>query len=330
MKKIAEEDFLIAPDEELREMYKAAKKKQRLLALSMLVTGVLAAVSLFDLITSIIRLGHFSSNTADLVFFFAMTAAFVATSAIYCDTPRKQTVLAVSAITVQVLLYPALLILGTGQGTHDTVVGYVRSAGVPVGTGQLVLQFVMIVLSAGANILGHDVIRELEELKKHPRFPFSNTLSDESYIHRADSESAVRFIENTADGAQVTSVGHEEFLEGEKKAFEVPVPDPAGNLQQHRKIYRPREKSETAYTMDNLKNMYIDDGLQNGELTGPELERLFMEEIRSKKLKDPPSEEFFQQTPMIYRTKKDGSTSIEHREPGSVPAGEKDSRSVLP
>ena len=81
--------------------------------------------------------------------------------------------------------------------------------------------------------------------------------------------------------------------------------------------------------MDNLKNMYLGDMSDTGELTSDELEKKLWAETAPKKPKEPEPEDFFQQSPIIWRTNKDGSSSPERREPGSKPVGEKDSRSVL-
>ena len=317
--KLAHDDFLIAPDEELRKCYKSAKRMQRLLALPLLVSGGLFAVSVIDLITDILRMGHFSSSVADGVFAFAMGAAFVSMTSVFSEEPRRQTVLALVPLTVQVLLYPALLILDSKEGTHDKVLGDLQHAGIPVGAGQMTLQLVMILLSIIVFLLGRPVIRDIRELKKHPRFPFNNVLKDESIIHRTDAKGVLKIIDSSLNGSRVTQVEGEEYLEGEAKTYEKPAPDPSENFQQHKKIYRPREKSETAYTMDNLKNMYFDDGLENGELTGAELEKLLGSETRPKKPKEPEPEDFFQQAPIIYRPNKDGSVTIDHRTPGDEP-----------
>ena len=309
------DDLMILPDDELLELYKSAKRKQRFLALSLFVSGALLLLAVIDLITDIVRLGHFSSSVADTIFAFSMAAAFVALTAVFSENTRRQTVQALAAITVQVLLIPAPLILDTKDGTHDAVVDLVRQAGIPVGSPQMSLQLAMLLLSVLVTVFARSVIRDLEQLRSHPRFPFRNRLKDESYIHRADSEGVLRFIENTINGGEVTQVGGEEFLEGEAKPFEPPAPDPAEALQQHKKIYRPRERSETAYTMDNLKNMYFDDGLENGELTAAELEKRLWEETRPKKPGKPDPEDFLQQSPIIYRKNKDGTTKIEHRDP---------------
>ena len=162
--KLAHDDFLIAPDEELRECYKSAKRMQRLLALPLLLAGVLFAMSVIDLITDILRMGHFSSSVADGVFAFAMGAAFVSMTSVFSEEPRRQTVLALVPLTVQVLLYPALLILGSKEGTHDKVLGDLQHAGIPVGAGQMTLQLVMILLSIIVFLLGRPVIRDIAHI----------------------------------------------------------------------------------------------------------------------------------------------------------------------
>ena len=83
------DDLSILPDEELRELYKSAKRKQKFLSLSLFVSGILLALSLIDLITDIVRLGHFSSSVADTIFAFAMGAAFVAMTAVFSENTRS-------------------------------------------------------------------------------------------------------------------------------------------------------------------------------------------------------------------------------------------------
>lgn len=328
--KTQQEELLILPDSELRERYRHAKRMQHILALSMLVSGFFLFTAAAGLVVSIVTVGHFSDRVSDLAYAFSMAAAFVGTSSVLSESSRRNFTLTAASVTVQVLLYPAMLILDSGEGTHDKLIGYLWQAGLTVSAEQLAIQMIMIVFTAAVNMMAHPFIKELEALKEHPRFPFSNWQKDESFLSRATDKDAVRYIENTLNEGRVRSGIGEEFLEGGKKTFEPPAPDPEKNLQQRRQVWRPHDKSDTSYTMDNLKNMYLGDSSQNGELSSSELEKLLWAETAPKKPKEPAPEDFFQSAPIIWRTNRDGSSTVDRAEPGSTPAGETDSRAVLP
>lgn len=323
------EDILILPDEELHAQYKHSKKMRRIFAISMLVTGFFLGIAIADFVIVGITGGHFSDSSADLAFVFSMIAAFVCTSAIVCDDPRRQTVMASVTLIIQSLLFPSLLIMGTGLGTHDQVFEYIHNAGIHLGTDQLSIELLMLVLSGAANLFAHKHIKILSVLKEHPRFPFTNSHRDEQYLVRATREEALRYMNNSDEG-KVHTVAGEELFDADPKAPEAPeVPDTAEHLQQRTQVWKKHDKADTAYTMDNLRNMHFD-APDEGELSGSDLEQELMKATAPKKKPEPLPEEFFQQTPVVWRKRKDGTTYMERREAPSAPAGEYDSRSVLP
>lgn len=317
MKNHVSDDFAILPDEELRSIYVKAKKKQRFLSLQMLLSGVILIYSVAALALSLLGavkdLAHpeLPQNSSELCLLFGAAAGFVGSSAVFTENSSLHLRIFVFSVIFELLAIIGLLTLSNNEGFAMFL---------------LLPQLTAAVLS---NIFVRPVIKLLEELKAHPRFPFKNTVYDDSYIYKASDKNKLDIIGHSIDPKAVRSIGGDEFLEGDKKTFETPEPDPVDNLQQHKTVWRPRDKNETAYTMDNLKNMYFDDGRKNGELTGEELEKLLWEEIRPKKPKEKEPEDFLQQSPIIWRTNKDGSTTLDRREPGAVPAGENDSRSVL-
>ncbi|MBR1393723.1 MAG: hypothetical protein IJ561_07815 [Ruminococcus sp.] len=316
--KALQDDYRILPDEELRDIYKGAKKARRFLSYPMLFSGAIVIMNVIDLLLSLL---HDLRNptapvsvikTGNLFSLVGAVAGFVGTSAVLTEDLSLNFKLFVSSVTVQILALSALTFAADVQGVA------------------VLLLSVMVILTITANLLARPVIQQLAELKKHPRFPFNNALKDENYIHRVTADEAVRYIENTINKGKVQTIGGEEFFEGEAKAFEKARFDPEKNLQQRKQVWRPHDKSDTSYTMDNLKNMYLGDASQNGELSSGELEKLLWAETAPKKPKEPPPEDFFQSAPIVWRKNKDGSTTIEHCAPGSTPAGETESRAVLP
>ena len=316
--KTQQEELLILPDEELRKLYKRAKKTRRFLSYPMLFSGAIVIMNVIDVLLSLLHDLHNPTapvsaiKSGNLFSLVGAAAGFVGTSAVLTENLGLNFKLFVCSVTVQILALSALTFASDVQGVA------------------VMLLSVMVILTITANLVARPVIQQLAELKKHPRFPFNNALKDENYIHRATADEAARYIENTINKGKVQTIGGEEFLEGGKKTFEPPAPDPEKKLQQRRQVWRPHDKSDTSYTMDNLKNMYLGDSSQNGELSSSELEKLLWAETAPKKPKEPAPEDFFQSAPIIWRTNKDGSSTVDRAEPGSTPAGETDSRAVLP
>lgn len=302
--KITSEDYLILPDEELREKFKHDKIIQKLISLPMLVLVYFFVVFVPEVVLS---------GISDGIIAFSSAAAFVTYSFIYTDDPavHKKRVLASD-------VFQALLL----------VLGLFATSSITTS-----FQLGMLVGSNLANYFFHPVMEDMYVLRNHPRYPFDNWRRDDSYISSISSngtgeERALKRIENTLNAGRVQSVGGEEFFEGEKKKYELPKPDPEKNLQQRKQVWRQHDKADTGYTLDNINKMYFD-APDEGELSGEELERQLMKATAPKKPQEPPEEDFFQSSPVVWRTNKDGTTTMERRSPGSKPAGENDSRTVL-
>ena len=277
--KISEDDLLILPDEELKAQYKHDRNMQHLISLPMI-----GYICLFILFASDM-LG--SSAERGLVGYSA-AAGFICHSFVLIDEPKLHSRLAVAGSIAQLFL----VVLGIFSKNEGTVL----------------LQILMTLMSISANLLVLRFIKEITMLKEHPRFPFDNWRRDEStlngiYSNGSYEDRALRQINATLNKGKVVSGGHEDVFEGEPKKFEPPKYDPENNLQQRASIYRNRDKADTAYTMDNLKKMYFDDGIENGELSGKELEDRLWAETRPKKPKEPDPEDFLQTQPIIWRNK---------------------------
>ena len=74
-------------------------------------------------------------------------------------------------------------------------------------------------------------------------------------------------------------------------------------LQEKARVWTD-ESDKTAYIMDNLDKMYFDDGLQNGELTGEELEKQLIKATAPEKPPEPAPDDFFQTQPIVWGRKK--------------------------
>lgn len=294
-----QDDYSIMPDEELLERFRHDRKRLKLIALPLA-----AYVMLFAEFASTM----FSSNSGIGMISYYIAAGFVCYTGILFENVEKQKKFVWIMDVVQILL----LVIGFFSGNPVTpLVGFLFA-----GIANL------------ANLCASKYINDIDVLKKHPRFPFDNWRRDETYLNRASRSDAIKYIENTDKRGSVQAGIGEEFLSGELTRFEKPKPDPEKNFQQRRQNWRSHDKAETGYALDNIKNMYFD-APDEGELSGKELERELMKATAPKKAPEPIPEEFFQSSPVIYRTNKDGSATIERREPGSKPAGEFDSRSVL-
>ena len=187
---------------------------------------------------------------------------------------------------------------------------------------RIIAIFFFIFIVIAGNTLAHPVIRDLALLRAHPRYPFDNWRRDESYLSRTDVHGAIRYIDNTLNTGKAAPVAGEEFLEGDLSEFKAPEYDPSDDLQQRKQIWRGHDKDDTGYTLDNIRNMYFDKP-DEGELSGKELERELMKATAPKKAAGPLPEDFFQQTPIIWRADK-------HDNGTTAPQGkEKKERSVL-
>ena len=309
------DEYRILPDEVMREEYLRVKKTQRLLALPMLAALLLLAEAASEIVSEL--LGGFTASVSGnasgasgivpVLDFLSRLAAFVGISFVLTEKGDRHLTLTWIDVGVQgVLLVVSLFVSGFIQ------------AGIGAG---------LLVATVALNLLAHPFILDLEEMRSCPNFPFLPR-KHETYISGVYGDRAVKLIERSFNEDKVLSVSGEEFFEGDRKAFEPPKPDPGLNLQQRRQVWRQHDKADTGYTMDNLKNMHFGDP-DEGELSGKELERELMRATAPKKAPEPPEEDFFQQAPVVWRTNKDGTTTMERRAPGTLPAGETDSRTVL-
>lgn len=308
MEKIDREDYLILPNETMHEKYKETRRIQRLLGLPMALGAFFLAMAAEDLILDIFDLSDTGSPLSDITFFLSCAAGFVGLTFVLTENSDRHFKLTATDVAVQAALLVLTLLLGAESGQIFICLGFIAA-------------------TVLVNWLSHPFILDIETMKQCPNFPFDTRIR-ENYLSGVSGERALKVIENSMNQGKVQSVGGEEFFEGEKKTYEPPKPDPAKNLQQRKQVWRQHDKADTGYTMDNLKNMHFD-APDEGELSGKELERELMKATAPNKPPEPPEEDFFQSSPVVWRTNKDGTTTMERRAPGSVPAGEKDSRTVL-
>ena len=276
--KISEDDLLILPDEELKAQYKHDRNMQHLISLPMI-----GYICLFILFASDM-LG--SSAERGLVGYSA-AAGFICHSFVLIDEPKLHSRLAVAGSIAQLFL----VVLGIFSKNEGTVL----------------LQILMTLMSISANLLVLRFIKEITMLKEHPRFPFDNWRRDEStlngiYSNGSYEDRALRQINAALNKGKVVSGGHEDVFEGEPKKFEPPKYDPENNLQQNKRVWRS-ESDKTTYILDNLDKMHFEDGKQNGELKGEELERQLRKATAPTKPPEPIPEDFFQTQPIIWRSK---------------------------
>ncbi|MBR4554299.1 MAG: hypothetical protein IKO27_01755 [Ruminococcus sp.] len=304
---LMKEDYLILPDEELKEQYRHDRHMLWLISLPLLVLMYLVFIILPDTVTG-------GSNEG--IAWISVVACFVEYSFVLSDNPGIQKKLVISLVAFQLMLCAAGFFIN--------------------GPAQAGLQLFYLLSATAANLVARRYIKDIAVLKEHPRYPFDNWRREDSYSYALKSDGtyedkAVRMIEGTLNRGKVLSVGGEDYFEGDKKTYEKPAPEsePGQHFQQREQIWRPHNKDDTGYTMDNLKNMYFGSP-EKGELDSRELEKLLWAETAPKKPPEPPEEDFLQQSPVIWRTNKDGTVTMERRSPGSLPAGEFDSRSVLP
>ena len=313
--KIEFDEYSILPDEELLDIYKANKRARRLLCLPLLPLLYLIGTSASQVSSDFFSKANESSALGNWFILLSFAAAFVGCSFVLVEKAalhKKLTLYAMSAVFIFMCL--------------DLIFSLILDGTVhPIKLGA---EAFLIIGVAVDNYVAHSFIVQLEVLKEHPRYPFDNWRKDENYIHKASGDEVLQIIDNSINKGKVKSVGSEEFFDGEAKAYEPPKADPEKNLQQRRQVWRHHDKDDTAYTMDNLKNMYLGK-TEDGELTADELEKKLWAETAPKRPREPEPEDFFQQTPVIWRTNKDGSTTLERRAPGSAPVGERESRNVL-
>lgn len=294
------DEYSIAPDEALRAKFKHDRKMQKIISLPMFLHIYLCIMMLLNIL---------EANAVQGTLTFSCIVALIGYSFIFSENIENQK----KAVRVDVTVLAVLVLPYILEGRFR----------------YLIVQALYIIGVIAGNILARPFIKDIALLKTHPRFPFDNWRQDEHYIQRASQNEVLKTIDNTMNRGKVQTVGYEEFLEGEVKTFELPKHDHEQDFQQREQVYRHHDKADTGYTMDNIKNMYLGK-TEEGELNGNELERELMKATAPSKAPEPLPEEFFQQAPVIWRTQKDGTTVMERRAVGSLPAGEKESRSVLP
>ena len=308
--KASQDDYLILPDGELHDIYKHDRRVIRFISLPMFPLIYLIVITV---------IGALTLEAEESILAAAGIGAFVCYSAIFADSLESNRRLAAGANIFQLVMLAVGVLFFVMEGRPFVPL---IQAGFIIGTNI-------------ANHIARPYIADIAVLKAHPRYPFDNWRRDESYTSSlytngtSYSDRAAKRIEGTLNAGTVRNVGGEEFLEGEQKEFELPKPDPEKNLQQRTQVWRQHSTADTGYTMDNLKNMYFD-AVDEGELSGRDLERELMKATAPKKAPEPTPEDFFQQSPVIWRKNKDGSSTIEHRAPGSAPVDDTTSRTVLP
>lgn len=280
------DEFIILPDEELMDIYRSTKGTLRLIAVPLLAMMYLTALSLSGLVSGLSHPSDEGTGLPEILTFVSTLTAFIGMTFVFSEHRSLHIKLtAIAAAVEAVPIIPEVIILKDTNYLVSTQIGY----------------FAGILLM---NLLAHPFISDLEALKAHPRFPFDNWRKDDGYLFKASTEDKLRYIDSTLNKGKVTTVGSEEYLEGKKTAYAPAEPDPEKNLQQRRQTWRGHEKEETRYVLDNIKNMYFEDGLENGELTGAELEKELIKATAPEKPPEPIPEDFFQQTPIIWRSKK--------------------------
>lgn len=281
------DDFMILPDEELRAQFKYDKKIIRLLSLPML-AYFYAAVMLLPAMVD--------DNAAEALTGFSMAAGFICYSFIFTEKPETQKRLVRAADIFQLLLIAAGLVAGMIKGLF-------------LGP---ILQVIAALAPNIANLIARPFIKELAELREHPRYPFDNWRRDESvmsgrYMTAGTAQDfAVKRVSASMNKGRVLSGGHEDVFKEdveELKKKELSKEELVVLLQEKARIWTD-ESDKTGYILDNLDKMYFDDGLQNGELIGEELESQLRKATAPAKPPKPVEEDFFQTQPIVWGRKK--------------------------
>ncbi|SDB03992.1 hypothetical protein SAMN02910317_00104 [Ruminococcaceae bacterium FB2012] len=308
MEKLNKDDLKILPDEELRAHFKHNKAVIKFISLPMLAYIYLGGVLLPDMV---------GSNAGAGLTGFSMVAGFICYSFIFSNTPEMQKKLVIAVDIFQLLLILAGFI----------VVGLINGNFFPT-----LVQFLSAAAANVANLIARPIIKEMSDLREHPRYPFDNWRRDESFTHAvftngSTDSRAVKRIESTLNQGKVVAGGHEDIFEGDVKKSE-PAKEELVELFQEKARVWTDESDKTSYILDNLDKMYFDDGLQNGELVGEELEKQLRKATAPAKPPEETPEDFFQQQTIVWRPQKHGSTNEGPREDPSASSEEK-SRTVL-
>ena len=305
--RLNKDDYMILPDSELREQLRKDKNKLRWLSFPIVGYIVLLVIFLPELTSINASMGLVGYSTA---------AAIVCYTFIFADTPGKQKKLVIALDLIQFGLIILGFINAVSGGSYSTVF----------------FQFLLAGGANGANLIARPIIKEMSDLREHPRYPFDNWRRDESFTHAvftngSTDSRAVKRIESTLNQGKVVSGGHEDIFEGDVKKSE-PAKEELVELFQEKARVWTDESDKTSYILDNLDKMYFDDGLQNGELVGEELEKQLRKATAPAKPPEETPEDFFQQQTIVWRPQKHGSTNEGPREDPSASSEEK-SRTVL-
>ena len=306
--RIDKNDLLILPDEELRAEHKRLKKLRWGMSLPLLLYIALAVLLLPEMAGSTASVGLTG---------FAAVASGICYSFILADDPATHKKLLIGGLIFQGLLLATI-----------TVYALVRD-----NFSMAFPTFFLTAASAAGNLLARPVIRDLAELRAHPRYPFENWRRDETYtkgLYSADASGgrAVKRIDSTLKQGKVVSGGHEDIFENGKNAPPADEEEVVELLQKQARVWTD-ESDKTAYIMDNLDKMYFDDGLLNGELVGEELEKQLMKATAPSKPPEPLPEDFFQTQKIVWRPQKHDYSEEEKRSPAPPKPAENKDRTVL-
>lgn len=300
------EEYKIMPDEELREIFRESKRVRRMLGIPLFLIFYMIGFSVVNFINVFREAATEDFPYLSFLAIVSYAVAFVGMSFIFSEKTGAHIRCTAVSLLVMAALAGANLMLGT-----DVSLLIIQGG---LFAGILLL-----------NVLAHGFIRDLELLKAHPRFPFDNWRKDEAVLLKVTREEAAKVIGNTLDRFNVRSTGHEDLFEGEIRKAEEAKADPQTYMQQRRQIWHPQEKEDTAYTLDNINRMYIDDGMENGELKGEELEAALKAAVPEKPTAEKP-EDFLQQSDTVWRSSRHDSGS---REAPQVRKDDVRERSVL-
>lgn len=303
------EQYKIMPDEELREFYEQSKRIRRTLSMPVLLIFGISVYSVLNIISAVKDPAAEDLPILSILTLVSFAVSLISMTFIYSESARSHTVKVLISLLMTAVLAVVNLMIGPDYSL-------------------LIIQGSLFAGTLLINLLAHPVIKDIELLRSHPRFPFKNSHLDEAVLLRLKREDAAKFIGNTLDRNTVRSTGFEELFEGERKQIaevETQV-DPSEYMQQIKQMWMPHDKQDTAYTLDNIDKMYFDDGIEDGELKGEELERELRKATASSKPQEKRPEDFFQQSDMVWRSSKNDSGSRESR---STAPDEVKERSVL-
>ena len=288
MEKLNKDDLMILPDEELKAHFKHNKTLINLISLPMLAYIYLAFTLLPDMV---------GSNAGAALAGFSMVAGFICYSFIFSNTPEMQ-----KKLVIAIDIFQLLLIL-----SGFIFVGLIGGNFFPA-----LVQFLSAAAANIANLIARPRIKELAVLRAHPRYPFDNwrrdgSVTNSQYMTTGNQwDHAIKRVNASMNQGRVVSGGHEDIFEDDVKALkkkDLSKEELVEVLQEKARVWTD-ESDKTAYIMDNLDKMYFDDGLQNGELIGEELEKQLTKATAPSKPPQPAPDDFFQTQPIVWGRKK--------------------------